>query len=111
MIEQIVLQWLNAHLDGVEAFMETPEQPPETFVRLEKTGSHAEDHIHTATFALQSYADTLLNAAELNERVKAAMDQLCLHPDIGRVQLNSDYHFSDATRRRYRYQAVYDIVY
>ena len=111
MIEQIVLDWLNRYLTPVKAFMETPENEPVSYVRIEKTGSAEMNGIHTATFAVQAYAGTLLDAAQLNETVKTVMNQLILHPNIGRVQLNTDYHYTDAARRRYRYQAVYDITY
>ena len=30
--------------------------------------------------------------------------------DISKCQLNSDYNYTDTTRKKYRYQAVYDMV-
>ena len=50
-------------------------------------------------------------AAELNETVKAAMDELAELRGIGSVSLNSDYNFTDSTTKQYRYQAIYNITY
>lgn len=110
MIEKIVLDYLNKTLD-VPAYMEMPEKQPKEFVLIEKTGSATEDFINSATIALQSYAESLLQAAVLNEKVKAAMDNIIVLDDISRSKRNSDYNFTDTTKKKYRYQAVYDLVY
>ena len=39
------------------------------------------------------------------------MERLREHPQISRVQLNSDYNFTDTAQKRYRYQAVYDLTF
>ena len=70
-----------------------------------------EDYIYHATVALQSYSYTLLNAAVLNDKVKKAMDEMIELPEISSSKLNSDYNFTDTATKRYRYQAVYNIVF
>lgn len=110
MIEQLVLDYLTDQL-SVPVYMEVPSPLPETFVLLEKTGSSRADWISSATLALQSWAMTLLDAAKLNEQVKAVMDRMPDTADIGRTALNSDYVYTDTATKRYRYQAVYDITY
>ena len=60
--------------------------------------------------AVQSYAGNLLEAAQLNDQVKQAMDSLPELADIGAARLNSDYNFTDTASKRYRYQAVYDVT-
>ena len=109
MIEKIVLDYLNSVLD-VPVYMERPEDPDPKYVLLEKTGSGRSNHINRATIAAQSYALTKYEAAELNEAVKAAMDNLIELDSIARSALNSDYDFTDTRSKQYRYQAVYDIV-
>ncbi|MBR0341024.1 MAG: hypothetical protein IJH64_01990 [Oscillospiraceae bacterium] len=89
--------------------MEVPEDPETTFVVVQKTGSSKTNYIYSATFAIQSYAGSLLDAAELNEQVKAAMDDIIVLDEISRSELNSDYPFTDESEKRYRYQAVYDL--
>ena len=109
MIEKIVLDYLSAALQ-VPVFMERPETPPESYVLIEKTGGGKTNWIYTATMAIQSIAPTLENAAKLNEQVKEAMDNIIVLEDVSRSNLNSDYNFTDTTSKKYRYQAVYDLV-
>ncbi len=109
MIETIILNHLVAALD-VPVLMEVPKNPPDTFVVLEKTGGGQRNRIHSALFAVQSYAPSLLQAAQLNEQVKAAMDTLPALDAVCAARLNSDYNFTDTASKRYRYQAVYDIT-
>lgn len=109
MIEEIVLNHLERSL-SVPAYMEIPENPPESFVLVEKTGSGKLNHICTAMFAVQSYAKSLLSAATLNDQVKTAMETLDELDAVAACRLNTDYAFTDTTSKRYRYQAVFDIT-
>lgn len=109
MIELLVKQHLAAALDA-PVYLEVPEKMPDTFVRIEKTGGGEQEHICTATIAVQSYAPSLYRAAELNEKVKTAMRELITLDRVTRVQLNSDYPFTDTARKRRRYQAVFDVT-
>ena len=109
MIEQTVLDWLNETLSA-PAYMERPEDAPERWVLVQKTGSGVTDHVKRATIAVQSYAPTLYDAAQLNEAVKSAMDALIELDGVCRSQLNSDYEYTDPSKKQYRYQAVYDLT-
>lgn len=109
MIEKIVLDYLNKKLD-VPAYMEVPEKPEKEYVVIEKTGSGAEGHICSAVFAIQSISDSLLHAAQLNEKVKAAMNTIMEQDEICRADLNSDYNYTDTASKEYRYQAVFDVI-
>ena len=110
MIEQTILDYLNSHVtEGV--YMEVPADAPSKFYILQKTGSDRVNRINRATFALQSYAPSKYEAAEMNEEVKEFMlDGLIDEPDIANVTLNSDYDYTDTQSKRYRYQAVFDIT-
>lgn len=110
MIEEIVVDYLNDNLE-VPAFMEMPEVQPESFVLVERTGGSEEEHIQYATLAIQSYAESAYQAAVLNEMVKKAMKDIVILDSIFKSKLNSDYNFTDATKKKHRYQAVYDLVY
>ena len=83
---------------------------PDSFIVLEKTGSGEENLIFSATIAVQSYAESLLSAATLNEQVKDVLLYGTTPPEITRIKLNSDYNYTDPDLDRYRYQAVYDIT-
>lgn len=109
MIEKTVLDYLNENLD-VPVYMEIPAKPDDSFVIVEKTGSGVENRIYSAMICIQSYAQTLLEAAELNEEVKALMERINELGEIGSCRLNSDYQYTNVTTKHYRYQAVYDIV-
>lgn len=109
MIEKILLDWVR---QVIPAHMELPEDFPSVpFVVLEKTGGGMENHIKTATIIAQSYGGSLLEAAETNERVKERILGAVALNEIARVELNSEYNYTDPSTKRYRYQAVFDIVY
>lgn len=110
MIEKIAINHLSTALT-VPVYMEIPENPPNTFVLVEKTGSSRTNRVNRATLAVQSWAGSLLAAAELNERVKAAMDELAGIDNVSACRLNSDYNFTDTTTKHYRYQAVFDLFF
>lgn len=109
MIEKIVLNYLNDAL-GVKVCMEEEENMPQEYVLVEKTGSGKENHIFDATIVVQSFSDTMYHAAMLNEKVKAAMENIVVLDDITRCDLNTDYNYTDTSRKKYRYQAVFDIT-
>lgn len=110
MIELIVLNHLKSKLSELVT-LERQEAHREPYVLFEKTSSGKTNHLPSATIAFQSYADSLFNAAELNDRVKAAVESLIELDEIRGLDLNSDYNFTDTTTKEYRYQAVYDIRY
>ena len=108
MIEIIVINYLSERMD-VPVAAEILEG--ETyFVTIEKTGSSVKDHIKTATIAVKSHAPSLHEAAVLNERVKEMMEGIEELDEVSECLLNTDYNFTDTTTKKYRYQAVYDIV-
>lgn len=107
--EKLVLDHLNKMLD-VPVKMEHPVDE-EAYVILERVGGSRDSHIPRASFAIQSYASTLYDACVLNEQVKDAMEALINDPNVSSVGLDSDYNYTDETSKRYRYQAVYDLVF
>ena len=111
MIEKTLLDYLSGTLDfGV--YMEVPEAPGSTeYILIEKTGESEEDFVCRATFAIQSYADSMYRAAEINSAVKQAMDEVTKETSVTKAILNSDYNFTDTSQKKYRYQAVYELVY
>ena len=109
MIEKTIYDYLTRETETA-VFMEYPENPPARFIVVTKTGGGG-DLLRAATVAVQSYAATLFDAAQLNEDVKRLMFDAVSVPNISKVELNSDYEFTDTEKKRYRYQAVYDLVY
>lgn len=110
MIEARIIEYLAETLD-IPVYAEVPEAAEGEFLVVEKTGSARANYLDEATIAVQSYADSLADAAFLNQRVKAAMLNLWTLDDVSAVRLNSDYNFTDTTTRRYRYQGVFVVTY
>lgn len=110
MIELIILNHLkNKLVESVH--LEKPNAETGNYIVFEKTSSGKSNHLPTATIAFQSYGKTLYEAAELNERVKTAVESLIELDEIRGLSLNSDYNFTDTSTKEYRYQAVYEIRY
>lgn len=110
MIELIIKNYLDGHLD-VPSFLEKRSDMPATYVLFEKTSGSQSNHIKNATFAFQSYAPSMYQAALLNEKLKEVVLSLDTLAEVSGVSLNSDYNFTDTETKEYRYQAVFDINY
>ena len=114
-VEQLVITYLGTALTinstAVPVHGDIPANPPEVFVTVEKTGSREHNKVKTATLAVQSWAGSRAAAAELNELVKAAMAAIITRDDVSACRCESDYNYTDTSTKRYRYQAVFSIVY
>ena len=108
MIETLLIDYLSEHLE-VFVGMEAPEQTT-NYVLIDKTGSSRNNHIITSSFAIQSYGATLYDAMLLNQEVTEAMSGLIELNQITRVELETDYNFTDTETKQYRWQAVYEIT-
>lgn len=109
MIIKTLLDYLTENLEGIYVGMEAPEQLTD-YVLIDQTGSAKTNHITTTTVAIQSYGASLYEAMLLNERVKGVMDGFLALDEVTRVQLNTDYNFTDTETKQYRWQAVYQIT-
>lgn len=114
MIEKIILDYLNQCITedalGIKAYMERPAVKPDSYVLIEKTGGGEDNHIKHSTLAIQSIGKTLFEAASLNESIKDFMRDAISLNEVAKVEINSDYNFTDSTTMEYRYQAVFDIT-
>lgn len=108
MIAKTLLDYLDTNLD-VPVVMEAPEQTT-GYVLIDQTGSSRTNHIITTTFAIQSYSNSLYEAMLLNEDVKAAMVGFAELDGITRVELQTDYNFTNTATKQYRWQAVFSIT-
>lgn len=109
-IEEIMVKYLGDSLD-VPVYAEMPNNMPEEFIIIERTSGTDEDKIESATIAIQSYSTSLLKAAELNKRLNEVMKDIVWLNEISSCKLNNSYNYTDTTRKLYRYQAVYDLVF
>lgn len=114
LIEAVAIAHLASLLDvpvAAETPTDTAGNAPQRYVTVEKTGGGGTNHIREADLAVQSHAESRLEAARLNERVIEAMESLAGLDDIGRCRLVSDYNWTDTRLRHYRYQAVFSVTY
>lgn len=109
MIEKIVLDFLNSK--GFSTYCEEENNMPKEYVLIDKTGGGGDSMIRNATIAIQSFSISKVGASELNEKIIEAMLDITELDDICRCELNSDYDYTDTARKKYRYQAVFDITY
>lgn len=109
-IEAVLIRYLQDALDTDAVYAEVSEKPSGEFYVIDKTGSSTYNRITTSTVAIQSYGPSKLRAIEMNEAVKAAMDNIAVLPEIGGCHLESDYNFTNTIKRQHRYQAVFDIT-
>lgn len=108
MIELVVLNYLKTKLD-IPVVMEHQPNLPKRYILIEKTSSKRDNLLNSSVIAIQSYAESLYEAAILNEKIKEIIDQLGYIDEVSGVRLNSDYNFTDSETKQYRYQAVFDI--
>lgn len=109
MIETIIYTYLSEKL-AVPVYMMEPKTPPEKYVLIERTDGD-DQKVRTATIAIQSYGGSLLESCKLNEEVKNTMREIIELHSIAKCKLNSDYNFTDTETKRFRYQAVFNLVY
>ena len=100
--------------DQIREEIETSSDPVAKALVMARIGNYidfgAMNHVDTYTIAVQSYADTLLDAAVLSTIARHYMEDMISDPDIASVRFNTDYNFTDTTTKRYRYQALFDIT-
>lgn len=110
MIEKVIIDFLGKNL-SVPVFAEEPEEETKRYVVIEKVGGYKEEHINHASIAIKSYASSMSEAALLNGEVKKTMEDLIVLDDVVSVDLTRDYNFTDTTKKKYRYQAIFDLVF
>lgn len=109
MIEKIIFPYLKNALNCPVCVERLEDK--ETYVYIEKTQGNAKTGVKTCTIAIQSYGKTFQKSLELNEQVKKTMEKFVELDEISSCRLRNDYKFDDVTRKKHRYQAVYEITY
>lgn len=111
-IESTVIEYLNNHTSiAHQAYGDTPRSGAFQYYLVQKTGSTNRNHLHTAQITIQSYGSSKSVAKTMNETLISAMAGIVELENISACRLNSDYDYTDTAKRRYRYQAVFDITY
>lgn len=109
-IEQTVIEYLDGVMT-VDVHAEKPDGLPGKFILVERLRGSYSDKINTVAIAVQSYADSLLDAAEIDAAVFEAMKSIVMLDRVGGCRLENRYNFTDISEKKYRYQSVYEIRY
>lgn len=109
-IEKKIYDYLKNKL-SVHVGMERPQNPPESYVIIERVGGNESNYISQATIAIKSIAPTLFRAASLDHDVVTAMRDFAEVTNVSSCTLNADTNFTDTTTKEYRYQSTYIIAY
>ena len=110
MIETIIQDYLLEALD-VPVYIDVPANPGDSYVVIERTGGSEAEHIRSATITVQSYGPRKISAATLHEQVLSTLPGIATGVTVSACDLNAEYDYTDTQTKRYRYQAVFDIVY
>ena len=110
MVEEIVRNYLLTKVN-IPVYISVPDEPADKCIVIERTGGGMDNHIRRATVAVQSYGSTMYDAAELHEQVLEYMHDIITLDSVSACAVNSEYNFTDVTTKRFRYQAIFDIVY
>ena len=71
---------------------------------------HSLQDVKALGIAGQMHGATLLDAINMNEQVKEAMEKLTELNEVSAVRLDTDYNFTNTATKQYRWQAVYEIT-
>ena len=115
MIEETIFDYLNDNATVPWFAMRPPttgdHTDPGTYGLFEKTNSTKTDHVVTSTFAFQSYAPTLLEAAQISAELRQLMEDLPnVTTEVSKAQLSGEYNFTNTATKQPRYQAVFTLV-
>lgn len=109
MIEKYIINYLATA--GFDAFAETPPDPPNRYVIVQKISEYESDKIRYTTIAVQSIAETMDESAKLNDEVIDCMHNIVAMSKYGKCKLSNSYPYNDTRQKKYRYQSMFDIVY
>lgn len=110
MIETTILDYLEEKT-GIPSYVEVPDNEPEKYIILDFQETGVEDFLYSGSAIIQCYGNTLNDAFDVNTEVKKAMSELIVIDQVTSCNLDSAYNSTDVTKKRYRYQRVYDLTY
>ncbi len=110
-IEEYLLNKFIAEFD-YPTFLEYPDGLTAPFIVIDVTGvKPLGPSVYQAVVAFQSYAQSKYETSELNRAVIETAKELIKNDEIGAADLDTYTPYPDVLRKKYRYQAVFNIVY
>ena len=111
LIEKTVIRYLEQKLNINEVYAEIPEEMPKRFIVVGIVDRGKTNHIDAATIELMSYANDKLGAAELDELVRNAMEQIIELDSIFSSRLGGGGDEQDTALKKYRYRSYYNLFF
>lgn len=111
MTESIIRSYLKQELGTDAVYTETPKHMPDEFVTFTLIDRERVNHIDTVSYRFNSYAKSKGKAALLDEKVRAAMDDIIRMDAFSSSKLGGGDDLPDETLDRYRYRCYYNLVY
>ena len=110
-IEAMLREYLQSKL-GVPVFVAVPENPPKTFVTVERTGGASNPPLYdNPTVVVDYWSDTRSNAWVLANRGDNALYMFKFEPNIVDVEFDvSCVHYPDERMKGERYESTYLIT-
>ena len=101
-VEQAIIENLVAA--GYQAYASAPNPLADEFVTVERTGGGSRDHVDYPTLAVQCWADSRKDAADMADAVRCELEDMTGTGGFGAVTVQSIYNWPDPLSRKARYQ-------
>jgi len=110
-VEALLVGALNA-VDGLpDTYSEVPATRPGSFITVERVGGGYEDVRDLPMVAVQCWEQSRFEASELAAVVAGELKNLAhVHPNVGRVNIESIINFPDPDSKQARYQVTATFV-
>ncbi|MGO1319929.1 MAG: hypothetical protein ACTII7_07785 [Galactobacter sp.] len=113
-VETLLVDWLNhdawlAH-EGVETFLEVPEDRPNRFITVERTGGNEDIIRGFPTLAVQTWSEHRHDAGNLAHQAALAVRSMVRHPLVAKATVAGLYSFPDPASAQPRYQLTVELV-
>lgn len=109
-IEKFIIDYLSEKLE-VPVYAERPQKDKEEMIIVDRSSMYVHDHIGYANITIWSYSNTMIDAAELDEKVQIAMRDIIETYDISKCSLENSYNDTLTNDDHYRFRSVYDVVF
>lgn len=110
-VEVLLVGALNA-VDGLpDVFSDVPSNRPASFITVERVGGGHADVRDLPMVAVQCWEQSRFEASELASVVAGELKNLAyVHPNVGRVSIESIINFPDPDSSQARYQVTATLV-
>lgn len=110
-VEALLVGALNASGGLPAAYAEVPSERPEAFITVERVGGGYADVRDLPMVAVQCWEQSRFEASELAASVASELRSLAhVHPQVGRVNIESIINFPDPDSKQARYQVTATLV-